>query len=223
MKRMKKQNSEIFGVIGLGRFGSALAVSLAEAGLEVIVIDRDEAAVRRVRDRMAQAFICDEITTENLVEAGIPNCDVVVVCIGSLMDVSVLTTLRVVSLGVKRVIAKAVNKEHGEILEKIGAEVVYPERDMALRLAQRLSANSVIEYINLSVDLEIAEFEAEGDIVGRSIIELELRRRFNLNIVAIQHSGKTTTVIDPNYRFDLGDVLVVIGRSEDMARFKESY
>lgn len=223
MKKMKKQNSEIFGVIGLGRFGSALAVSLAEAGLEVIVIDRDEAAVRRVRDRVAQAFICDEITTENLVEAGIPNCDVVVVCIGSLMDVSVLTTLRVVSLGVKRVIAKAVNKEHGEILEKIGAEVVYPERDMALRLAQRLSANSVIEYINLSVDLEIAEFEAEGDIVGRSIIELELRRRFNLNIVAIQHSGKTTTVIDPNYCFDLGDVLVVIGRSEDMARFKESY
>ena len=134
MRRMKKQNSELFGAIELGRFGSALAVSLAEAGLEVIVIDRDEAAVRRVRDRVAQAFICDEITTENLVEAGIPNCDVVVVCIGSLMDVSVLTTLRVVSLGVKRVIAKAVNKEHGEILEKIGAEVVYPERDTALRL-----------------------------------------------------------------------------------------
>ncbi|MGI6029275.1 MAG: potassium channel family protein [Candidatus Heteroscillospira sp.] len=223
MKRVKKQDGEIFGVIGLGRFGSALAVSLAEAGLEVVAVDRDEAAVRRVRDKVEQAFVCDELTTANLLEAGIQDCDVVVVCIGSLIDVSVLTTLRVVSMGVKRVISKAINKEHGEILEKIGAEVVYPEHDMALRLAQRLSANSVIEYISLSVDMEIAEFEAEGELIGKTVMDLELRRRFGLNIIAIQHGGRTTIAVDPHYRFEPGDVLVVIGDGSDMARFKDSY
>ena len=86
MKKVKHEDGEIFGIIGLGRFGSSLAVSLANAGLDVIVIDRDEAAVRRVRDHVQSAYLCDELTTDNLMEAGIQNCDVVVVCIGSHID-----------------------------------------------------------------------------------------------------------------------------------------
>ncbi|MGE4353021.1 MAG: TrkA family potassium uptake protein [Oscillospiraceae bacterium] len=222
MKKMKKQDGQIFGVIGLGRFGTALAVSLAEAGLDVVAVDRDESAVRRVRDYVEQAYVCTELTTENLTEVGIQNCDVVIICVGSQLDVSVLTTLRIVGLGVKRVIAKAINKEHGEILEKIGAEVVYPERDMALRLAQKLSVNSVIDYISLSVDLEIAEFEADSSMIGKSIIELNIRQRFSLNIIAIQHGDKTTANINPQYRIGSGDVIVVIGRGEDVRRFEAS-
>ena len=223
MKKVKHEDGEIFGIIGLGRFGSSLAVSLANAGLDVIVIDRDEAAVRRVRDHVQSAYLCDELTTDNLMEAGMQNCDVVVVCIGSHIDVIVLTTLRVVSMGIKRVISKAINEEHGEILEKIGAEVVYPEHDMALRLAQRRSSHSVIDYINLSVDIEIAEFVASDDLVGRSVIELDLRRRISLNIIAIQHGGTTTISIEPGYRIETGDILVVIGRSGDIDRFRESH
>ena len=220
MKKLTAGAGEIFGVIGLGRFGSALAETLAKAGMDVIVVDRDEAAVRRVRDYVHSAFVCQELTVDNLTEAGIQSCDVVIVCIGSLIDVSVLTTLRVVSMGVKRVISKAINQEHGEILEKIGAEVVYPERDMALRLAQRLSSNSVIDYINLSIDLEIAEISATSQLIGHSIIELELRRKFRLNIIALQHGKSTTTNIDPNYRISDGDVIAVIGRTADIDRFR---
>lgn len=223
MLKKKKVSEETYGIIGLGRFGTALASSLADAGCDVIAIDRDETAVRNIRDKVSQAFICEDVSVESLKSVGIQNCDLVVVCIGSLIDVSVLTTLRVVSLGVKRVMAKAINSEHGEILEKIGAEVVYPEKEMALRLAQRLSANSAIEYINLSSDIEIAEFEVGGEFIGKSIIELDLRRQHNLNIIAIQNSGQVETNINPHYKITSGDVIVVIGKGHDVARFSATH
>lgn len=218
----RKSKDETYAIIGLGRFGQALALSLAESGCEVVAIDRDETAVRNVRDKVEQAYICEELTVESMKSVGIQNCDTVVVCVGSMLDVSILTTLRVVSLGVNRVIAKATNSEHGEILAKMGAEVVYPEREMALRLAQRLSAKSAIEYINLSVDIEIAEFEVDELFVGRTIIEIDMRRKYKLNIIAIQNDGNVTTSINPQYVVQENDVIVVIGKGIDVARFTAS-
>lgn len=126
---MKKIKPVSFGVIGLGRFGTALAKSLAESGKEVIVIDCNEDKVRELRHFTEHAFVAENLTKETLEEIGIQNCDTVIVCIGEKIDTSILTTLHVVSLNVPHVIAKALSQDQGAVLEKIGAEVVYPERD----------------------------------------------------------------------------------------------
>ena len=132
-KNKKAGETASYGVIGLGRFGSALALRLAEAGKEVIVVDSCESKVKELRQYTENAYVADELSTEVLEEIGIQNCDTVIVGIGEKIDTCILTTLHVVNLGVPRVIAKAISRDQGEILEKLGAEVIYPERDMRLR------------------------------------------------------------------------------------------
>ncbi len=224
MRSTSKNNKggEIYAIIGLGRFGTSLALYLAEAGCEVIVADRDENTVRAIRDHVAQAYVCNNFTVDALNNIGVQHCDVVIVGVGGALDVSILTTLRLNSIGVKRIISKATNDEHGEILKKMGAEVVYPERDMALRLSQRLTANSVMEYIDLSSDIQIAEIEVTDALIGNTIIELNLRKQFGLNIIALQHGGETTISIDPNKKIEKGNVIVVIGKDDDIKRFEQS-
>ena len=134
----KQTEAMSYGIIGLGRFGSALAATLAEADKELMVLDRSEEKIRQARNYTEHAYVVKDLQKETLRETGIQNCDVVVVCIGDKVDVSILTTLNVINLGVPQVVAKANSPEQGEILEKIGAQVVYPERDMAVRLARRL-------------------------------------------------------------------------------------
>ena len=129
-----KPEKTSYGIIGLGRFGSALTAELVMADADLLVLDRDEDKVREARELTENALVVGNLDKKTLMDTGIQNCDVVVVCIGSQMEVSILTTLNLVSLGVPTVIAKANNPEHGEILEKLGAEVVYPERDMQFAL-----------------------------------------------------------------------------------------
>ena len=123
---MKKNANSTFGIVGLGRFGTALAITLAEAGKEVIVVDQNEEKVKAMRQYTEYAFVCDNLSKATLSEVGIQNCDTVIVCIGSRIDTSILTTLNVVSLGVPHVISKATSQDQGAVLEKIGAEVVHP-------------------------------------------------------------------------------------------------
>ncbi|MFR2847488.1 MAG: potassium channel family protein, partial [Hungatella hathewayi] len=127
----RKQGGIEFGIIGLGRFGYALAASLAEAGREVMVIDNTESKVKQIRNLVAEAFVVQDLERETLESTGIQNCQTVIVCIGEQIDKSILTTLNVISMGIPRVIAKATSRDQGCVLEKIGAEVVYPERDLA--------------------------------------------------------------------------------------------
>ena len=141
---MRKKEETAYGVIGLGRFGEALAIMLAQSGKEVIVVDRDESKIKEMRQYTECAFVTENLSAETLKEIGIQNCDVVVICIGEKADVSILITMSVIEMGVPRVIAKAFSPEQGAVLEKIGAEVVYPERDMALRLGKRLLSNSLL-------------------------------------------------------------------------------
>ena len=147
--RSKKKKATSFGVIGLGRFGTALAITLAEAGREVIVVDQNEEKVKAMRQYTEYAFVTDNLSKETLTEIGMKNCDTIINCIGEKIDTSILTTLNVVSLGVPHVIAKATSPEQGAVLEKIGAEVVYPERDMAVRLGKRLVSSNVLDFIFL--------------------------------------------------------------------------
>ena len=215
---MKKKDAErsIFGIIGLGRFGMALAMQLAETGKEMIVVDQDESKIRAVRAYTDNAYVCKDITKEALMEMGFKECSAAVVCIGERIDASVLTTLNVVSLGIPRVVAKAASPEHGAVLEKIGAEVVYPEADMGKRLAKWLTMGNVIEYISLSSEIDISELKVTDKLIGQSIIQADLRKRFGINIIAIEHDDETTADVDPSHIFAQGDKIVVIGKTKNI-------
>lgn len=211
-----------YGVIGLGRFGFALARTLAEAGKEVIVIDGSESKIKHIRDFTENAFVIDNLDKEALMDAGIQNCSTVIVCIGEQIDVSILTTLHVISMGVPRVIAKAISYEQGIVLEKIGAEVIYPEREMAIRLAHRLVSSPVLDSIELNDSIKITEFMLTSKIAGQTVEQADLRQKFNLNIIALDRSGKTEIEIKPSQVLMENDRIVVIGKTDNIKRF-ESY
>ncbi|MBE5966731.1 MAG: TrkA family potassium uptake protein [Lachnospiraceae bacterium] len=210
-----------FGIIGLGRFGTALASSLAEAGKEIMVLDSNESKIKQIRNFTDNAFVVGELTRESLEEAGIQNCGTVIVCIGEKIDVSILTTLNVINMGVPRVIAKAISQEQGKVLEKIGAEVIYPEHDMAIRLAKRLVASRVMDYIVLNNDISITELKLTSKVAGQTVRQVDLRKRFKLNIIAIETSELATTDITPELKLREDDVIVVVGKTEDIRRFED--
>ena len=218
---MRNAKPSTFGVIGLGRFGSALAMSLAEAGKDVIVVDCNEEKVRELRHYTEYAFVTDNLSKEALQEIGIQNCDTVIVCIGEKIDISILTTLNVVSLGVPHVIAKAISSDHGTVLEKIGAEVVYPERDMAIRLANRLETVRVLDFIQLSERLTISKLIVPEKLVGKTVVEADLRSRFGLNIIAIANGSKVMENVKPDYSFCKGDILFLSGSRDGLLNLSE--
>lgn len=219
--RSKRKKATSFGVIGLGRFGTALAVTLAEAGREVIVVDKNEEKVKAMRQYTEYAFVTDNLSKETLTEIGMKNCDTIINCIGERIDTSILTTLNVVSLGVPHVIAKATSPEQGAVLEKIGAEVVYPERDMAVRLGKRLVSSNVLDFIFLDNQVEIQQVMVGENMVGHSVQEYNIRKKYGLNIIAIEQGDNTEIEISPDYRFASRDIIVVIGKIENIRRFEQ--
>ena len=219
---MKKNQDIAYGIIGLGRFGSALARTLAEAGQEVIVLDKDEDKIKDMRQYTEYAFVTENLSQETLAETGIQNCDVVIVCIGEKVDVSVLTTMSVIEMGVPRVIAKALSPEQGAVLKKLGAEVVYPERDMALRLGRRLLSGNFLDYIPLDHSVQITQIRIPERMVGKTVEQIQLRRKYGLNIIAIESGSETTIEVQPDYQLKDGDIIVVIGKADNINTFEES-
>ena len=213
---MKKNQDIAYGIIGLGRFGSALARTLAEAGQEVIVLDKDEDKIKDMRQYTEYAFVTENLSQETLAETGIQNCDVVIVCIGEQVDVSILTTMRLIEMGVPRVIAKATSLEQGAVLKKLGAEVVYPESDMAVRLGKKLLSGNFLDYVALFDGEDIRQLHVPDSLVGRSIEETKIRQRYKLNIIAIESGDETFIEIMPDYRLKSGDIIVVIGRADNI-------
>lgn len=217
----RKNDKMTYGIVGLGRFGYALAVELARSGAELLVLDREEEKVREMREFTENAFVTKSLDKKTLSETGIQNCDVAVVCIGEQMDVSILTTLNLVSLGIPKVIAKATSTEHGEILAKLGAEVVYPERDMAIRLANRLETSKVLDYMQLSERITISKLLVPDKLVGTTLVDANLRSRFGLNIIAVEASGDVMDNIQPDYVFKQGDILIVSGSREGLQQLTD--
>ena len=222
MKKNKKQDL-VYGIIGMGRFGEALAVTLAEAGKEVIVVDRDENKIKEMRQYTEHAFICGNLSPETLREIGIQNCDVVIICIGEQVDISILTTMSVIEMGVPRVISKAVSSEQGAVLKKLGADVVYPERDMALRLGKRLISSTFLDYVSLCDSVEIRQIQLPDSLAGRSVEQSQLRRRYKLNMIAIERDGQTNIEIAPDDILQKGDVIVVIGKVNNIDAFENAF
>ena len=218
---MKKQNAATtFGVIGLGRFGSALVKTLADAGKEVIAVDRSEQAVKAVRKYTDFAFVVESLSQETLEETGIQNCNTVAICIGEAIDISILTTMLVINMGVPHVIAKATSQVHGEVLKQLGAAVVYPESDMAVRIGKRLISGNLIDYISLDDGVEVRRIQVGGKLVGRTIQELDVRRAYGINIIAIERNHQTDVEFSAQYRFQEGDSVTVIGNVEKIDNFE---
>ena len=210
-----------FGVIGLGRFGSALVKTLAEAGQEVIAIDKDEQKVRAVRKYTDFAFVVESLTAETLEETGVQNCQTVTICIGETMDISILTTMLVIKMGVPRVISKANSQAHGEVLKLMGATVVYPEADMAVRMGKRLISGNLMDYIALDDHIEVRRIQVEGSIVGRSIQEINVRRKYGINVIAVERGHQTQVDFSPQFKFAMGDIVTVIGKVEQIEAFEQ--
>lgn len=218
----KKKPEKAYAVIGLGRFGEALAIMLAESGKEVIVADRDENKIKEMRQYTEYAFVVENLNKETLKEMGIQNCDVAIICIGEQVDISILTTMSVLELGVPRVISKALSEEQGAVLEKLGAEVVYPERDMAVRLGKKLLSGQLIDYVALLHDVEIRQIQVPESLNGKTVEEIELRQKFHLNIIAIENICGTNTEVVPENVLKKDDIIVVIGKIKNINSFEES-
>ena len=220
---MKKNEDIAYGIIGLGRSGSPVARTLAEAGQEVIVLDKDEDKIKDMRQYTEYAFVTENLSQETLAETGIQNCDVVIVCIGEQVDVSILTTMRVIEMGIPHVISKALSAEQGAVLKKLGAEVVYPERDMALRLGRKLLSNNFLDYVSLNNSVEIRQVQVPQPLIGRSVEETEIRQKYKLNIIAIENGRDTNIEVTPDYRLKADDIIVVIGKVNNIDAFENHF
>ena len=210
-----------FGVIGLGRFGSAMAMTLTELGHDVIGVDGDEARVQQLADVITHALQIDATDERALRAAGIQDVDVAVVSIGENIESSLLVVMQLRELGIDTIVAKAVTPLHGRILEKLGvSRVIFPEREMAIRIAHSLVMPNVIDYIELSRDFSIVEVPAPDAFVGRTLKQLELRPRLGLTLIAIKRQddagGGIVTNIAPaaDETIRAGDVLALLGSNE---------
>ncbi len=217
---MKKKT---YAVLGLGRFGMPLATKLAQSGADVIGVDMDEERVRAFREYSEYAFVAKKLTKEVLEDIGIQDCDVAVICIGSRVETSILVTLNILNLGVPNVISKASSAEQGEVLRRLGADVVYPERDMALRTAKKILRENLVDYLSTGKDIEIIEIEISNKMVNKTILELDLRKRYKLNVIAIRHDEETDIEVRPDCILHEGDTIAVIGREENVTRFVDDY
>ncbi|MEW6323716.1 MAG: TrkA family potassium uptake protein [Acidobacteriota bacterium] len=214
-----------FAVIGLGRFGSAVALTLSELGHDVIGIDGDEGRVRDLADHVSLAVELDATDERALRAAGIQDVDVAIVSIGENIEASLLVVTILREMGIRQVVAKAVTPLHGRILEKLGvARVVFPEREMAIRVAHSLVVPNVLDYIELSREFSIVEIPAPAQFVGKTLRDIGLRARFGLTTIAIKRRGRTgegdVTHIapGPDDVIQQGDTLSLVGSNERLAQ-----
>ncbi|MBU4509435.1 TrkA family potassium uptake protein [bacterium] len=204
-----------FIVIGLGRFGSAVATTLVELGHEVLGVDNDEERVYALKDKITQAVQADITEEKVLKELGVKNFDAAVVSIATNLEASILVTMMLKEMGLKYIIAKAQNALHGKVLEKIGVDkVVFPERDMGIRIARRLITPNIKDYIELEPDYSVIEIEALPEFVDKTLSELDLRNKYEINVLAIKRNDSLN--ISPRAKdvIKKGDFLIVIGETK---------
>ena len=213
-----------FVVIGLGNFGYYLAKSLFEEGKEVIGVDRNKERVQRLQEFCSYAMVGDATDKSILESIGIENDDVVIVSLGDNISASVLVTLYLRDLNIQNVYVKIISEDHGRVLEKIGAtEVIFPERDLAQKLAKGLTSPNVIDYLPLTDDYNIVEIAPSKDFVGKTLAELHLRSRYHISILAVRGLVPESITMNPGGSFTVkdSDILIALGKPEDIKRIKD--
>ncbi len=213
---MKKTNKRSFCIIGLGRFGQTLAINLAKTGHQVLAIDIDENVINVIGDTVTNAVVGDPTNEAVLHAAGVSDYDCAVVATAGNINDSILTTILLKEIGVKQVVARAGSEQHGRVLEKIGADmVVYPERDMGEKLVHILDRNNVLEYIEFSDSHSIVEVAVPREWVGKSLIELNVRRHYGVTVLAVGDDGGITNISpDPARKFTAADTVALLGENK---------
>lgn len=214
---MENKKYSSFAVIGLGRYGFSVARTLGNAGVDVLACDRNEDRVEDVSSYVTKAMVCDCTDEDVLKDLGLKNVDVVIIAIGSNIEASIITTLMVKELGAKFIVSKANNKSHAKVLAKIGANrIVFPEKDMGIKTAQSFISPNFMEMINLQDDYSIAEIKVPESWIGKSLVELNLRKKYVLNVIGISVKGDVSLAIDPEEPLKKDTILFIIGNIDDI-------
>ena len=209
-------------LVGLGRFGVALANQLVAQGREVLAVERDHALVQRHADALTHVVEADATDIEALQQLGAQDFSTAVVGVGTSIESSVLVAVNLVDLGIDQVWAKAINKAHGKILRRIGCDhVVFPEHDAGVRVAH-LVANQMMDFIEFDHDFAIVKMRPPEDVIGKSIDDCSPRRRHKVNIVGIKAPGSPYQFAQPETAIGPDDVIIVSGHVRDLERFADS-
>jgi len=217
---MAKQS---FAVIGLGRFGRALVEELIKLEVEVLVIDKDYEKIEKVAKALTNTVCLDSTDVEALREVGISNYDKVVVATGMDVDNSILTTLILKDLGVKEVFVKIQSEYHAKVVEKLGVDhehLIWPERSTGIRLAKVLVSNSFLDYFELDKDYSFITIKATKKVVGKNLLELDIRKNFNVNIVAVRRNDKIM-IPSSKENFEENDELLLVGHNDNIKKFSK--
>ncbi|ADM71668.1 Ktr system potassium uptake protein A [Paenibacillus polymyxa E681] len=211
-----------FVVIGLGRFGSSLALQLVDMGCEVLGIDRNEDVVDSMSEMLTHTVVADATDEDSLRSLGIRNFDCGIVAIGDDIQVSILTAILLKELGVKKVVAKAISVLHGRALEKLGVDrIIYPERDMGIRVAHQLVTPNLLDYLELSKEYSIVELNVPACLNGKTLAELNARTRFGCSVVALHKANGILIAPTAMDRLKADDIMVIIGSNDNIGRFED--
>lgn len=211
-----------YAVFGLGRYGKAVARELVAAGAEVLAVDMDENVVNAVISEIPYCKCADVTDPEVIRQLGIANIDVVIISMASNLEACVMATMLCKEIGVKTVVAKCSSEMNCKILSKVGADhVVFPERDSGVRLAKNLLSSGFIDVIELSKDISMLELDIKPEWVGKTLVELNLRKKYSVNVVAIVHDDEISTMIDPEKPLSAEERLIVIANMSKLSKLNE--
>jgi len=203
-----------FVVIGLGRFGSAVAKTLYDLGYEVLAIDKDEGLVQDISQNVTHAIAADAVDEGVLKSLGVRNFQVAIVALGSDMQSSILVTLMLKEMGIENIIAKVQSEMHAKVLDKVGADrVVFPERDMGIRVANNLAISNILDCIEISPEYSVVEIVPPENWVGKTLAQLDIRKRKGINVIAIKHNDKVNISPGADEIISREDILVVVGNN----------
>ncbi len=204
-------------VFGAGRFGSALAKELFEEDIEVMIVDNDEEKIQEIASQVTTAIIADVVDEGTIKELGLSNFDVAIIAIGSNLEASVVAAVEAKEYGIPMIYAKASTDMQARILKKIGVDkIIYPELEVGERLARSISGKSILEYIHFSDEYSIVEINLLNHWAGKTILELDVRNKYNINIIAIRRKDKTIVSPNANERLEKDDRLIIIGDEKSL-------
>ena len=213
-----KSKDKQYLVIGCGRFGSSVAKKMCQLGNEVMVIDKDEDSINNIAELVTHTAIVDVTEERDLKSIGLGNFDVVIVAISSDVRASIMATVMAKEMGVPKVVCKAKDELQAKVLYKIGADkVVFTERDMGIRLAYNLASENILDQINLDPEYSIMEIVTPQNWVGKTIIELNLRAKYDITVLAVKTQSGLKVMPSPNYKMQEKNILIIIGNTDKIS------
>ena len=215
---MKKQ----YVVFGAGKFGGSIAVTLQQLGCDVILVDKDSELIQEMADEVSYAICADVEDTETFEALGLKNMDGAIVAITESLEASIITTMMCREYGIPRILAKAKNRMHEKILMSVGAhKIIYPETEMGRRVAKYLVADNFADWIELSPYFSLVEMDIPTQWCGKSLIDLQIREKYRVNVIGIKDGDKVSVTLDPREPLKPGIILILVGENKDLEALED--